>query len=96
MKAFKRDGQEYVALTQEELKRCFALLDGEATPSDFGYDITEAALLLAFFAMTMEKIPVNEIPPEHRARTKALIRDLKDMARTLGEAGKLAGEQKDD
>ena len=93
MRAFQQDGQEYVALTKKEMKRCFALLDGKAVPSDFGYDITEAALLLAFFAISLQKLPRAKIPLEHRARTETLIGELRDLARTLGEAGKLAGEQ---
>lgn len=96
MKSFKRDGKEFIKLTNEEVKRCFMLIDGKAKPSDFEYDLTEAAVLLSTFVMSLEKILVDKnTPSPYRIRTQDLIRQAKELARTLGEAGNLTGEQWD-
>lgn len=90
----KNDGGYIV--TEEAVRRCFMFLDGTAQPSDFGYDITEAANLLAAFAIRLEgSLNDPDIPPLFRERMKEQMQQAKDLARTFGEAGYLAGEQWD-
>ena len=88
-------GEEFIKLTDEEVRRCFQLISGEAKPSDFKYDLIEAGLLLVIFGNTMENILKDPgIPSEYRSKTEQLIENTKSLARTFGEAGRLTGEDK--
>jgi len=94
MDRFIKDGEEYFKLTDEENRRCFMLIEGKAKPSDFGYDFTGAALLIAWFLMPLKKSQTTgNVPKEFQAQTEELIKRAEELSRTLGEAGKLTGEQ---
>jgi len=90
------DGKEYVELTKEEKEKCFALIKGEAAPSDFGWDFTEAALFIAWFMHIFEKaMPEDKVPPKFREQHARFKKDASELSRTLSEVGKLIGEQDD-
>lgn len=89
-----KDGETYYSLTKQDVDNCFALIKGEAQPSDFGYDFTWAALLIAFFIMMLEKF-LEDCSPELKEYHKDMIKRGKEVCRMYGEAGKLSGEQED-
>jgi hypothetical protein len=95
MDSFFKDGKEYFKLTHEELNCCILMIDGKAQPSDFGWDFTWAAHLLAFCSMTVLEPMLDREPPEFRAKTEAMIKKADELIRTFSEAGKLTGEQPD-